>query len=153
MLTRRIAKVLPYRPEQLYKLVADVESYPQFLPWCLGVRITARSPEGFSAEVAVGRGMIREKFTSHDVLKPATTSDPSWRIEARSRQSPFKLMENHWSFAPHPEGSAVDFGIRMDFESSLKGRLFGGLFTKAVDKMVSAFERRAAELYGGSLPP
>lgn len=148
MLSRRVSKLLPYQPKQLYELVADVERYPQFLPWCLAVEVTARNPKGFSARVTVGNRVMAEEFTSHDVLKPPTAADPNWRIEVRSDEPPFKRLENRWVFAPHPEGSEVDFMIEMDFQSSLRGRLFKAIFTKAVDKMINAFEERARHLYG-----
>ena len=147
MLKRRISKASPYGAKQLYALVADVESYPQFLPWCLAVKIIARREDGFSAEVTVGNQLVFEKFISHNTLKPAAAA-PSWLIEARSEQPPFRVMENYWRFTPRPSGSKIDFSIDMEFESSLKGRLFGGVFVRAVDKMVAAFERRAERLYG-----
>ena len=147
MLTKQITKHLPYPPAMLYGLVADVESYPEFLPWCLEVKVLTRSQNGFRARVKVGNRLISEEFVSSDTLKPPTASDPTAHIRATSTSPPFKAMDNSWWFYPEGDGTRVEFSIRLEFTSRLKEQLLGGFFSEAVAKMVTAFEARAESLH------
>jgi coenzyme Q-binding protein COQ10 len=137
---------LPYSPEQMYALVADVASYPQFLPWCVGATILEQSSEHIEAELIVGNGLLREAFTSHVTLAPHHT------IEARYTEGPFRYLHNQWKFSPEPEsqGCVVDFEVDFELKSSLLQQVMNSLFTHAVHKMVHAFEMRAKVLYGRS---
>jgi coenzyme Q-binding protein COQ10 len=137
--------VLPYTPEQVYKLVADVERYPEFLPWCVACRITRReSPASFIADLAVGFKMVREKFTSRVTLKPIEA------ITVEYLDGPFDHLINEWKFAPAADGqgTAISFYLSFAFKSKLLQKLIGVLFEEAVHKMVAAFETRAKKLYG-----
>ena len=126
----------------MYALVADVASYPEFLPWCVGATILEASPEHLVAELIVGNGLVREAFTSHVTLRPPHT------IEARYTEGPFRYLHNRWKFSPTSEGQGciVDFEVDFELKSSLLQQLMSGLFTHAVHKMVEAFERRAQTL-------
>src|SRR5688572_22873402 len=100
----REVKVLPYTPAQMYDLVADVERYPEFLPWCVACRITNHeSPTQFTADLAVGFKMVREQFTSQVTLKPKT------HILVEYIRGPFQHLRNSWDFAPDGTGSRIDF--------------------------------------------
>ncbi len=141
----RETRQLPYSPEQMFALVADVERYPEFLPWCVACRVTARpSPTELTADLAVGFKMVREQFTSRVVLTPTE------RIEVRYLKGPFQHLENEWRFAPVPGGARVDFALSFEFRSALLQSLIGALFEEAVRRMVTAFETRARKLYGVS---
>jgi coenzyme Q-binding protein COQ10 len=134
---------LPYTPTQIFALVADVEHYPEFLPWCVACRITARpSPTEFIADLAVGFKMVREQFTSRVTLTPHE------RIEVRYIKGPFQHLENIWQFAPDGDGTRVSFSLSFEFRSALLQSLIGALFEEAVRRMVAAFEARAKKLYG-----
>lgn len=143
MPTHRETRILPYTPEQIYNLVADVERYPEFLPWCVACRITRReSPTSFTAELAVGFNMVREKFLSR------VTLFPTHAITVTYLSGPFAHLTNEWKFEPSEGGTAVSFHLSFEFKSRLLQALIGVLFEEAVHRMVSAFEERAKKLYG-----
>jgi len=137
-------RLLPYRPEQLFDLVADIERYPEFLPWCLAARITKRENEVINADLVIGFRMIRERFKSRVTLDRAAL-----RIDVAYLDGPFKYLNNHWIFEPMPGGQTrLDFFVDFEFRSALLSRLIGVLFNEAVRRMVAAFETRAKQLYG-----
>ncbi|MSO72213.1 MAG: type II toxin-antitoxin system RatA family toxin [Rhodospirillaceae bacterium] len=143
MPTHRETRVLPYTLEQVYGLVADVERYPEFLPWCVASRIRRReSPTSFTADLAVGFKMVRERFASRITLKPVEA------ITVEYLDGPFAHLTNEWNFAPAAGGTAVTFFLSFEFKSKLLQALIGMLFEEAVRRMVSAFEARAAKIYG-----
>lgn len=134
---------LPYRPDQLYELVAGVERYPEFLPWCKAARITRREGDLFFADLVVAFKMFRERFSSKVTLMPKTGVDVEY-IEG-----PFRYLNNHWRFDPAPDGHCiVDFYVDFEFRSRILQNLIGLLFNEAVSRMVGAFEARARDLYG-----
>lgn len=137
-------RVLPYRPEQVFALVADVEKYPEFLPWCVACRKTKAYEDGFEADLAIGFKMVREKFTSR-----VTLFDPD-RIEVAYKKGPFRELSNTWKFNPIDGGekTEVDFHLAFEFRSRVLQKLIGVLFEEAVHRMVAAFESRAEDLYG-----
>jgi coenzyme Q-binding protein COQ10 len=138
-------RVLPYTPEQMFDLVADVERYPEFLPWCLGARIRKREGNVLHADLIIGFKMIRERYTSR------VTLDRPRRIDVHYVQGPLKYLDNHWVFAPHPDGTEIDFFVDFEFRTRLLDKLIGTLFNEAFRRMVGAFEARAQVLYGGAV--
>jgi coenzyme Q-binding protein COQ10 len=143
MPTHAEQKVLPYTPEQLYALVADVERYPEFLPWCVGARVRERRPDLIVADLIIGFRMFRERFTSRVALRPPH------RIDVAYTEGPFKYLNNHWVFERVPGGCRIDFFVDFEFHSRILQRVVELLFHEAVRRMVAAFEARAEELYGG----
>ncbi len=143
MPTHAEKRVLPHSPEQLYELVADVESYPEFLPWCIGARIRKREGALIIADLIIGFKMFRERFTSKVTLNPE-----SRRIHVSYVDGPFRYLNNHWVFEDHPEGCLIDFYVDFEFRSRLLQRVIQPLFDEAVRRMVRAFETRATALYG-----
>lgn len=137
-------RVLPYTPEQLFALVADVERYPEFLPWCMGARIRERRSDLIVADLIIGFKMFRERFTSRVKL------DPPHRIDVAYTEGPFKYLDNHWTFERVPGGCRIDFFVDFEFKSRLMQRVIEMLFGEAVRRMVAAFETRAGQLYGSS---
>jgi len=143
MPTHAEQRVLPYAPDQLFDLVADIERYPEFLPWCVGARIRKRSAEGIEADLVIGFKMIRERYSSRVVL------DRPRRIDVvYGEEGPFRHLENHWIFHPTETGCVVEFYLDFEFRSRILQRLIGVLFHEAVRRMVGAFEARAKRLYG-----
>jgi len=134
---------LPYSAKQLFDLVADVERYPEFLPWCVGARIRERTEKLLVADLLIGFRMVRERFTSRVVLSPYD------RIDVAYSEGPFRYLTNHWVFQPQPDGGCViDFFVDFEFRSRLLQKVIEMLFNEAVKRMVSAFEARARQLYG-----
>jgi coenzyme Q-binding protein COQ10 len=144
-------RILPYRPDQLYALVAGIEHYPKFLPWCVGARIRERSAQLVVADLIIGFKVFRERFTSRVTLDPEGR-----RIDVEYTEGPFKYLKNHWIFLDHPQGCEIDFYVDFEFRSKLLQKTIELLFNEAVRRMVGAFETRAKQLYGEnglSLPP
>ena len=131
----------PYTLEQIYALVADVEKYPEFIPWCKGARIIERSEKDFVANLVVGFKGFTETYTSRVHLRQN-------EIDIEYLSGPFTVLENILKFTPAENGTKINFFIKFQFKSGLLQTLIGGLFEKAVHKMVGAFEKRAKELYG-----
>ena len=142
MPTHAEKRVLPYTPQQLYDLVADIERYPEFLPWCMAARIRKREPELVVADLVIGFKVFRERFTSRVRLDPAAT-----RIHVAYAEGPFKYLNNHWVFETHPEGCEIDFYVDFEFRSRILQKAIEVLFSEAVRRMVGAFEARAQALY------
>ncbi len=143
MPTHAEKKTLPYTPEQMYALVADVEKYPEFLPWCLAARIRKREGAVMFADLIIGFKMVRERFTSRVEL-----NEVERRINVQYTDGPFQYLNNHWIFLDHPGGCCVDFYVDFEFRSKMLQSIMGLLFNEAVRRMVHAFETRAEKLYG-----
>ena len=96
MPTHAEKRVLSYTPEQLFALVADIERYPEFLPWCLAARVKERRADLIVADLVIGFRMFRERFTSRVAL------DPPRRIDVTYAEGPFRRLTNRWVFEPVP---------------------------------------------------
>ncbi|MGE5516656.1 MAG: type II toxin-antitoxin system RatA family toxin [Bacteroidota bacterium] len=144
MPTHAEKRALPYTPDQLFNLVADVERYPEFLPWCVAARIRKREGDVFFADLVIGFKMIRERYTSKVVLNRAAN-----RIDVHYTEGPFHHLNNHWIFHPAEDGGTViDFYVDFEFRSKLLQKVIGALFNEAVRLMVASFEKRARQLHG-----
>jgi coenzyme Q-binding protein COQ10 len=144
MPTHAEQRVLPYRPDQLFDLVADIERYPEFLPWCVAARIRSRDENMVVADLVIGFKMIRERFTSRVRL-----DRPNRVIDVAYSEGPFRYLNNHWVFEEMPDGSTrLDFFVDFEFRSVMLQKIIGVLFNEAVRRMVAAFETRAKALYG-----
>lgn len=146
-------RVLPYRPDQMYDLVADIESYPEFLPWCLAARNRKREDvddgEVVWSDLVVGFKLIRERFTSKVNLRPGAEMETPARIDVEYVDGPLKFLRNHWVFLPGENGGCeIDFYVEFEFRNRIFQKLIGTLFHEAVTRMVGAFEKRADKLYG-----
>lgn len=138
-----------HRAEQMFDLVADVESYPQFLPMCESLKVRSRKERDgktlLIADMTVGYKLIRETFTSQVLLKPEEKV-----IETKYVDGPFRYLDNKWQFVPsaNPEHSEVKFYIDYEFKSRTLGFLMGSMFDIAFRKFTEAFEKRADQIYG-----
>ncbi len=142
MPTHAEKKHLPYRPEPLFDLVADIERYPEFLPWCVGARVRERQGNEIVGDLLIGYKMVRERFTSRVVLNRPD------RIDVSYSEGPFKYLTNHWLFIPENGGCLIDFYVDFEFRSKMLQKIMEMFFNEAVKRMVSAFEARAHQLYG-----
>lgn len=143
MPTHAEKRVLPYTAQQMYDLVADVRAYPQFLPWCAGCRVRSEVGDVIDADLVISFKVFREKFGSRVTLNAAQT-----KIDVEYIDGPFRYLNNHWHFADHPDGCEVDFAVDFEFKSVILQGLIGVVFNEAMQRIVRAFEARAAELYG-----
>ncbi|MET0361871.1 MAG: type II toxin-antitoxin system RatA family toxin [Sphingobium sp.] len=145
MLRHSETRHLAYSPDQMFDLVSDVASYPQFLPWVTAVRVRLQSETELVADLIVGFKGIKESFTS----KVAKSRPGHVRVDYLD--GPLKYLRNVWEFRPDGHGGVlIDFDVEFAFKSRLFEMLAGQMFDKAIRKMVGAFEARAVALYGPS---
>ena len=148
MAVHRVTRILPYAPEQLANLVADVEAYPAFVPWITSMRIWNKRDEApgvrlLDAEAGVGFAFLTERFSTwvrHDIHAP--------KVEVGLIRGPFKHLKNRWEFHAHPEGTRLEFFIDFAFKSRMLDMMLQANFDRAVDKLIQCFEGRAKALYG-----
>ena len=141
---------MPHTAEQMYDLIADVSSYPQFLPWCTAARIrsTKLAEDGVStvidADLVISFKLFREKFASRVSLNPTAS-----QIDVEYLDGPFRYLNNHWQFNALDDGTCeVDFFVDFEFKSPMLQAVIGMVFNEAMQRIVRAFEKRADELYG-----
>ncbi|WP_415920702.1 type II toxin-antitoxin system RatA family toxin [Tateyamaria sp. SN6-1] len=146
MPTHSETRFLPYTPQQMYDLVADVASYPQFLPWCAAARVRKVTPKGdaqvMEADLVISFKVFRERFGSCVVLYP-----DDHRIDTEYLDGPFRYMKSNWSFSEAEGGCDVSFFVDFEFKNAILQGIIGVVFNEAMQRIVRAFERRAAELY------
>jgi len=135
-------RFLPYTPEQLFDLVADVGHYQDFLPWVAATRIREDNETEMVADLIVGFKAIKETFTSR------VKKDRPRRIDIDYVEGPLKYLHNHWIFRAAPGGTEVDFCVDFAFRNRIFEALAGQMFDRALRRMINAFEERAAVLYG-----
>jgi coenzyme Q-binding protein COQ10 len=138
-------RTLPFAPEVLFDLVADIERYPEFLPWCRSISIRQRQENWIESEMEVGIGRLRESFAS------IATFERPRRISIRYGGGALKNLASEWLFAPDKLGCRLTFEVDFTIRSPLLGGVMGLFFDQAVRKMVSAFENRAASLTSGTI--
>ena len=147
MPTHSEVRSLPYSASQMYALVADVERYSDFLPWCSAARIRQRVQKGeseiFDVDLVISFKVFREKFGSR-----VTLWENMHKIDTEYLDGPFKYMQSNWSFSDTDEGCDVEFFVDFEFKNAILQRIIGVVFNEAMQRIVRAFETRAAELYG-----
>lgn len=140
-------RVLPYSAQQMYDLVADVARYPEFLPWTAAARIRSVEDRGdhreMLADLVISFKLFRESFGSRVRLWPDRK-----RIETAYIEGPFKHMESVWEFRDVPQGVEVSFSTDFEFRNRILQKAAGVFFQQAMQQVVRAFEKRAAQLYG-----
>ncbi len=140
---------VPYSAGEMYALIADVKSYPEFLPWCEAARIRSRTPgpdgaEVLEADLVISFKVFRERFGSEVRLKPAER-----KIDVEYLDGPFRYLRNHWRFVEDEPGICeIDFYVDFEFRSFVLQKLIGVVFNEAMQRIVRAFENRAEALYG-----
>ena len=145
------SRVVPYSADLMFAIVADVERYPEFVPWTVSLRVLRREILGkqeiLTAETVVGFRALRERYKSRVVLdKPART------IDVTQTEGVFRELDTHWRFTPEGANTCkVDFAISFEFKSKVLSAVAGGAFSLVVTQMTRAFEDRAKKLSQQSL--
>lgn len=138
---------LPYTAQQMYDLVADVASYPDFLPWTAAARIREVTDKGdhqvMLADLVISFKVFRERFGSRVVLWP-----DAMKIDTEYLDGPFKHMISNWAFQDADGGCDVSFAVDFEFKNRLLQGAAGMFFNEAMQRVVRAFEARAKDLYG-----
>ena len=141
----RETRRLPYSAQQMFDLVADVGRYAEFLPWVIATRVRSDSETELVADMVVGFKSLRESFTSR------VRKDRPREIDVHYMDGPLSDLDNVWTFRAVDEHSCeIDFVVDFTFKNRLFERIAGQYFDRAFRKMVEAFEKRAAELYGSN---
>jgi coenzyme Q-binding protein COQ10 len=144
MPTHSETKIIPYTAQQIYELVADIDKYPQFLPWCSAARIISKNDDMILAELTIGYKKIKESFTSRVHLDQENKA-----IYVAYVSGPLRALRNEWIFTDLPDKSCqVDFFVHFEFSSRILSHLMDLFFDVAFKKMVNSFEIRAKEIYG-----
>ena len=134
---------LPYSPEQLFDLVADVKRYPEFLPWVSAIRVRSSSDKEIVADMVVGFKAFKERFTSKITL------DRPKHLRVDYVEGPLKYLQNDWRFEPDGEGGTkLHFCVDFAFKNRLFETVAGQMFDRALRRMTDAFIDRADALYG-----
>jgi ribosome-associated toxin RatA of RatAB toxin-antitoxin module len=125
-------------PAKLFALINDIESYPQFLPWCTHTRVQSRSEREIVATLGVRKGALTGEFTTRNKLD----TDRSIGMDLVS--GPFRTLQGQWLLTPvDVAGCRVDLSMRFAFKSALTGMLFESLFAETIGSLVDAFVARA----------
>jgi coenzyme Q-binding protein COQ10 len=139
------SRLVPYGADFMYAIVADVELYPKFVPWCVDLKVESREKtdagETLIADTTVGFRNFRETYTSKVTLDPAAR-----KIDIVQTKGVFKEMETHWEFMPEGDHCLIEFAIAFEFKSTLLGLIADAAFGRVQSRMAEAFEKRAERL-------
>lgn len=134
---------LPYSPQQLFDLVADVEKYPEFVPWMMAARIRRRDGDTVWVDLEVGTNLLRKQFATKAVLHPPG------RIEISSDDALFRRYDQCWTFQPATDGGTeIEFATNFAFRSRLLQSIMTAFLQQSAEAMVNAFKHRARGVYG-----
>ena len=135
-----------YSPAEMFALVTDVDSYPQFLPWCDRASVEEKTPQGMVAKVGISIAGIRQSFTTRNVHVQ------DQRVSLKLVKGPFSRLEGDWNFLPLGDGSQrackVEFTLSYSFDNGALAALVGPVFDKIAGSLVDAFVKRASQVYG-----
>lgn len=136
--------IVAHKAQEMFDLVDDIESYPRFLPWCVGAMVRERTPQGVRATLTIGVRGLRQSFTTQNHNRRPES------IELRLVEGPFRRFAATWRFKPlSTQACSIEFSVEYELAGPL-AKILGRLFDQIADTMVDAFTRRADELYGGS---
>lgn len=127
----------------MFRLVADIGEYPDFLPWCSDARELRRDGDTVDASIELHKGTIRKSFTTHNIRREGES------ITIHLLDGPFRQLEGVWKFADlGTQGSKVTLDMEFEFDSRLLDMMFGAFFEETCNSLVDAFIRRAQSVYG-----
>lgn len=136
--------IVPYSAEQMYTLAADVESYPEFLPWCRKSHVDSEQGDIIEATLQIHRGALNKSFRTRNRMTPFE------RIDIGLLGGTFRRLAGGWTFHPlGDEGCRVELTMEFEFENTLLEMMFGRYFEDVITRLVDAFTRRAESVYGG----
>ena len=139
----RRSALLPYAAEQVYGLVADVERYPEFLPWCTDAKIVAGDDREVTVRLGLASGLARASFTTRNRLEPASV------ITMSLVDGPFDELEGRWDFTPvGGTGTRADLQVRFSTRGVIGALALGRAFEGICNQLVDVFARRARQVFG-----
>jgi len=135
--------VVPYSADQMYVLVNDIESYPEFLPWCSEARVFERSKTRLKASVSMASGSIKQSFSTENTMRPGR------RIDVRLLSGPFRYLNGCWQFEPLEDGRCrISLEMHFEFKNRLLKLTLNKVFNRIIDSLVGSFSERARQVYG-----
>lgn len=135
--------LVPYSSEQMFKLVDDVSSYPEFLPWCADARELSRDVDLVEASVTISKSTVQKTFTTQNLLQPYKM------IEMKLVDGPFKHLHGFWQFDALKENACkVSLDLEYEFSSKLLGMAVGPVFNQIANTLVDSFVKQARVKYG-----
>ncbi len=156
----RRSALVPYSAHEMFALVADIASYPRFLPWCGGARVLSANEHEVIAAIDIAYGGVHKTFTTRNLLQRDKT------MELRLMEGPFSRLQGFWRFdalgndAPASAGAAgggkpeaavacrISLDLEFEISNKLLGAVLGRVFATVAGDMVEGFHRRAQQLYG-----
>ncbi len=135
------SELVPFAPEQMYELVRDIESYPEFLPWCRAATVLRKTERGVIATLSIAKGAIQHSFTTENL------NEPTKKIEMRLVDGPFKQLHGFWCFEKTEVGCRVALNLKFEFASRLIAMGLAPVFKVITGSMVDAFRERAYSVY------
>lgn len=135
--------LVSYSAHEMYGLVADIESYGKFLPWCGGSRIVARDPDSVTAAIDIAYHGVHKTFTTRNRLEPDRV------MELHLVDGPFKFLQGEWRFEELDDRACkVSLDLKFEFSNRLLAFAIGPVFSNIANGLVDSFQRRAEEMYG-----
>ncbi len=136
--------LMPFSAQQMFDVVNDIESYSQYLPWCVASEVLEQSETQVVAKLDIARGGMRQSFTTRNEL------DAPHHMSMSLLEGPFSMLQGDWYFKQlGDEGCKVEMSLCFDFDNRLMNAALGQVFSVAADKLVDAFCARAESIYGG----
>lgn len=140
----RRSALLPYASNAVYGLVADVERYPEFLPWCTTAQVLKREGDAITVSLGLASGLARASFTTKNRHEPGRS------ITMSLVDGPFDELEGRWDFTPIGDaGTRVDLLVRFSTQGVIGALALGPAFERACNHLVDAFARRARQVFSG----
>ncbi|KPK55671.1 MAG: cyclase [Thiotrichales bacterium SG8_50] len=135
--------IVSHSVSDMYRLVADIESYPGFLPWCGGAKVLSADQEVVEAEIEIDYKGVKKGFTTRNRLQQDKT------MEMHLVDGPFKKLQGFWRFDPLDDNACkVSLDLEFEFSNRIVGMTVGRVFNEIAGKMVDSFCQRADEVYG-----
>lgn len=135
--------LVPYTPAEMYDLVADIEAYPEFLPWCSGARVEDKSEDDVTATIDIHKAGVEKSFTTHN------RHQVKKMIEMRLVEGPFQRLDGYWRFDPLGDSACkVSLDLEFEFASRMLSMVVGPIFNQIANTLVDSFHRRAVDVYG-----
>lgn len=135
--------LVAYSAEQMYALVADIEAYGEFLPWCGGAQIKSRTPDSVTAAIAIAYRGVNKSFTTCNTLQPGRS------MELTLVDGPFRHLRGFWRFDPlDATACKVSLDLEFEFSNRLLALVAGPVFESIANSLVDSFHARAVAVYG-----
>lgn len=134
--------LVKYSARQMFDLVNDIESYPQFLPWCSDSRILKREDDIVEAELVISKGGFKKSFSTRNKI------DPGGKITVSLLEGPFTYLEGTWNFMPlREDASKISLDLEFEMPGVMASLAFGTVFNQICNTMVASFTERAKAVY------